>query len=341
MSDRDSSLSVSSETNVAVSSPSGLIHALLLDGKGGARALTWPEVVSWQQHQGALWLHFDYTDEQARAWIENESGLNHISVEGLLCDETRPHILSRGDNLLCVLRGVNLNPGSNPEDMVSLRLWTDGKRLISTRKRALLSTQDLVDSLAENDGPKDIQSLLVTWIERLVWRMSDTVDGFEDDLLALEESLFDNQPKDVRQGLMLLRKQTLGIRRYLAPQREAINRLISVPLSWMDELHVLHLRGVADRQIRHIEDIDAVRERAAMAQEELVNTISEQANSRTYVLTIVAAIFLPLGFFTGLLGINVGGVPGVENDAAFWIVSGACLAVTLGLAGLFYWRRWL
>ena len=44
-------------------------------------------------------------------------------------------------------------------------------------------------------------------------------------------------------------------------------------------------------------------------------------NTRMYVLSVVAAIFLPLGFLTGLLGINVGGIPGTENPWAFLIFS--------------------
>ncbi len=78
----------------------------------------------------------------------------------------------------------------------------------------------------------------------------------------------------------------------------------------MDELNRLRIREVADRQVRYVEDIDEVRERAAMAQEELLSRISEQMNERSYLFTVVATIFLPLNFFTGLIGINVGGTPG-------------------------------
>jgi zinc transporter len=100
------------------------------------------------------------------------------------------------------------------------------------------------------------------------------------------------------------------------------------------------LREVNDRLIRHIEDIDEVRERAAMAQEELLSQMSEQMNQRTYVFTIIATLFLPLGFFTGLMGINVGGMPGVEGDLGFWIV----VAMSVGIAGIlaiyFKKKRW-
>lgn len=320
--------------------PKGLIHALLLNGKGGASKLSWLDVCSWEANQECLWLHFDYKEPESRQWIQKHSGLNDVAVDGLLCDESRPNVFRSGDNLLVVLRGVNLNPGSNPEDMVSLRVWTDGKRLVSTRMRTLLSTGDLLASLDDNSGPKTAVLILIEWIDRIVRRMSDTVDNFEDELLEIEGQLFATEPRDVRNLLLQLRRQSIGIRRYLAPQREALNRLIGEPLSWLDELNRLQLRGIADRQIRHIEDIDEVRERAAIVQEELSNSISEQMNRKAYVLTIVAAIFLPLGFFTGLMGINVGGMPGVESAVAFWVVVAMCVGLTGLLAGLFYWKKW-
>ena len=73
----------------------------------------------------------------------------------------------------------------------------------------------------------------------------------------------------------------------------------------------------ADRVARYVEDLDAARERAAVTQEELDNRLAEQMNSRMYVLSLVAALFLPLGFLTGLLGINVGGIPLADDPMGF------------------------
>ena len=60
-----------------------------------------------------------------------------------------------------------------------------------------------------------------------------------------------------------------------------------------------------------------------------------------YVLSIVAAIFLPLGFLTGLLGINVGGMPGMDDPDAFWAVVALCLFVFVALIVIFRRLRWL
>lgn len=321
--------------------PQGLIHAKLLNGNGGASDLPWGDVANWSPEQGCLWLHFDYEQEEARDWLTHHSGLNDIASSALLTQETRPRAINRGDNLLLALRGINLNPGSTPDDMVSVRLWTDGHRVISSRKRILQSTQDILDDLEAGNGPRAAVELLVAWLDRITWRMSGTVDNFEDQVDALEERVLSGEITGLRLELAQLRKQCITIRRYLAPQREAMNRLASEPLSWIDELNRLRLREINDRLIRHIEDIDAVRERAAMAQEELLSRVSEEMNARSYVFTVVATIFLPLGFFTGLMGINVGGMPGVEADVAFWIVVGICVLVMALLAVFFRFKRWL
>ena len=106
-------------------------------------------------------------------------------------------------------------------------------------------------------------------------------------------------------------------------------------------MHRLKLNSIAAQQVLHIEDIDAVRDRIVMLQEEITNEISEQMNQRSYVLTIVAAIFLPLSFFTGLMGINVGGMPGLDSSIGFWIVSSICLIVSVVMVGIFIWKKWI
>ena len=50
-------------------------------------------------------------------------------------------------------------------------------------------------------------------------------------------------------------------------------------------------------------------------------------NKNMYVLSVISAIFLPLGFLTGLFGINIGGIPGVEDPNAFWVFSGILVVI--------------
>ena len=318
----------------------GLIHAFLLDGTGRGRRLEMDDIESWTSEQGTLWVHLDYTGEAAREWVRNNAGLEELVADALLMEETRPRATAIDDGVLVALRGINMNPGAEPDDMVSVRLWVDGERIISTRKRILLSVSDIAEQLDAGKGPTDTADFLVTLADRIVWRMSETVDQCEDMVADLEEKVLDEGSGSLRFDLATLRRQTITLRRYLAPQRDAFAKLIIEKITWLDEDSRLRLREVSDRLIRHIEDLDAVRERAAVTQEELLSRLSDQMNTRMYVLSVVAAIFLPLGFLTGLLGINVGGIPGTENPWAFLIFLLFIIVIFIGQMLWFRSKKW-
>ncbi len=317
------------------------LHALLLDGQGGARPLTSTEVDTWSPEQGTLWLHLDYTDAGNRRWLEQHSGLPELAVDALLAENTRPRAAVLGDQLLLALRGVNTNPGADPEDMVSIRLCISEQRIISTRKRRLMSISRMLEDLQHGEGPCNSAELIVQLNDRLVERMGTTVENLDDLLSDLELDLLTEPGSEMRHAVRNLRRQSISLRRYYAPQRDAFNQLQSERLSWLTTDTKLALREISDRLLRHIEDLDMLRERAAMAQEELTSHQGEQLNQRMYVLSIISAIFLPLGFLTGLLGINVGGIPGADNDHAFLMFLGALTVLVAGLFWLFRRWRWL
>ena len=297
----------------------GLIHAYLLDGTGGARRLELADIESWMPEQGVLWTHFDYTSEDSRQWIRNSAGLEEVVADALLTEETRPRATAIDDGLLVALRAINMNPAAEPDDMVAIRLWIDNERIVSTRERTLFSARDIAEQLDAGKGPADAADFLIALADRIVWHINDTVDQCEDLVAELEGQVLEAGSSSLRFDLANLRRQTITLRRYLAPQRDAFAKLISEKIAWLDDDSRMRIREVGDRLIRNIEDLDAVRDRAAVTQEELLSRLSDQMNTRMYVLSVVAAIFLPLGFLTGLLGINVGGIPGSENPWAFLI----------------------
>ena len=319
----------------------GLIYAYLLDGQGGAEKLSLENVQKREDEQNPIWLHFDYTSPEAIDWISNKSGLDEISASALLTEESRPRTTLVGGGLLVALRGVNLSPGADPEDMVAIRVWLDDKRIISTRRRKLLSESDIARSFEEKQGPNNTGEFIADLSDRLISRMQDTIDDIEDRVAQMEEEVITSESHALRTKLSEIRREAIMLRRYLAPQREAMMKLHSENVPWLSDNHRMHLRETTDRLMRYTEDLDSVRDRAAVTQEELLNRLSEQMNMRMYVLSIVAAIFLPLGFLTGLLGINVGGIPGSENKFAFWIFILMLSIVVAFLIVIFKKKKWL
>ncbi|MGC9452190.1 MAG: zinc transporter ZntB [Oceanipulchritudo sp.] len=312
-----------------------LLGALLLDGKGGGHPLKWKGIHSWKKEDGALWIHLDRKAPDARKWLRKGSGLDPLICEALLAEETRPRAEGIGDGMLVILRGVNLNPGEAPDDMISVRIWIERNRIITLRGPKLLALADVRKRLDAGTGPDTAAGVLVSITEMLTDRMGPVMENLNDIVDAIEEKVLANPDAALRRELSEMRRQAISLRRHIAPQREAILRLQSVPGEFFAPEHLMRLRESGDRTTRYVEDLDALRERASVVVEEITARASEQINRTMYALSLVAGIFLPLGFVTGLLGINVGGMPGVDNAGAFSIVCLILAAMALGLLLVF------
>lgn len=323
-----------------MSKEDGLIQAILLDGKGGGKSLDWSGIRSWTPDQGAIWVHLDFTVDRVQEWLERESGLDPLIAEALTADETRPRCTTIADGLLISMRGVNNNPGADPEDMVSIRLFCTSERVVSTRRRRLLTIRDIVEALEQGEGPRTTGNLITMLADRLVDRMSEVIAELDERIDEMEERMIEGAGQEMRGGLLELRREIIILRRYLAPQREALNRLSAEKASFLSEYDQLQGREVSDKITRYVEDLDSARDRAGVAYEELSSRQAEQMNARMYVLSLIAGLFLPLGFLTGLLGINVGGIPLAENPWGFLEVVVFLLVLVVAQVIIFRHKRW-
>ena len=171
--------------------------------------------------------------------------------------------------------------------------------------------------------------------------MGTVISDVDDTVDELENEVLTEQSYELRQKIATVRRTAISMRRYLAPQRDVMARLHNEKVKWLSDMDRMRLREIADITTRYVEDLDAVRDRATVIQEELNNRLSEQMNKTMYVLSIVTGIFLPLGLLTGLLGINVGGIPGTENPWAFAVFCLILVGVAGGQIWLFKRKRWM
>ncbi|RXJ78189.1 zinc transporter ZntB [Arcobacter sp. F155] len=319
----------------------GLSHAVLLDKNGGAKSLSYDEIQNYTKSMGLLWVHFDYSSKEAIDWITNRSGIDEVAVDALLTSETRPRTTILDNSILLALRGVNLNANSDPEDMISIRLYISKDLIVSTKKRDLLSVKDILNSFEKNRGPQNSSEFLIELTDRLTSRMEGTIDSLHDRASEIEEMIIESSNLFVRTEISKIRREAISLRRYLSPQKEAMHRLYSDKVSWLSEHDKVQLREITDQLIRYVEELDSINDKVTLIQEEILSKISEQMNQRMYVLSIISAIFLPLGFLTGLFGINVGGLPGTENKDAFMFFTIALSAMGVGLFYLLKRSKWI
>ena len=320
----------------------GLLHALILDEQGGARPIeNSKQLRQWQPTDGKLWVHMDYSQKEAVDWLKNCGLLNDYELESLTADETRPRITPTTNGHMLFLRGINLNPAQSPEDMVSIRLFINKDVVITTRKRRLLSVQDILTSLNNNGGPSSISELVCTLAQKLTSRMQTVIDELDESLDEFEEEIDEPSKKFDNQGLSQLRRQTIALKRYLKPQKEALSNMVNHHYPWLFDDDKAKLNETTNLLIRYLEELDSSIERAQVIQQTITNQVSEQLNQRMYVMSVVAALFLPLGFLTGLLGVNVGGIPGTDSPYAFTAFVVFLVVLTGGIGIYFKNKKWL
>ena len=301
----------------------GLRFACVLDGRGGCRDLGWSDVEAWQPGAGVLWIHVERDDPRAQAWMRERSGIDPLIVESLLAEESRPRVETVEDGLLVVLRGVNRRQGEDPIDLVPLHVWGDADRVISLRDKDhyLMALRDIRETLTEGHGVLTAGQLFALIADKVVKYVEPLIEELEDQVDALDEGRLTKQHAgDTRTKLNRIRRSAVSLRRYLAPQREALFRLQAASTSWFSERDRIQIREVTDKVLRHVESLDSIRDRTTLLQEELTAEMSERIASNSHRLTAIAALLLPPSLLAGMLGANIGGIPGTDDPWAFVVL---------------------
>ena len=288
------------------------------------------------------WVHLSADHDETEAWIAKHMPyLDETVPEALTAPSTRSRASRIGKGILAVLRGLNFNDGKDPEDMVAIRIWAEQERIVTLSRQRVRALEDIAEAIAAGQGPDSAGEFLALLAERLNARMEPLISDLDVETDALETLVVGNPDQDLRHRIVAMRLQVIELRRHAAPQREALLRLEGDDIPFTDENDRRHMREAREKLTRLVENLDEMRESLAVLREELSGQLSDRLNRHMYILSILSAIFLPLGFLTGLLGINVGGMPGADNPMAFWYVSGGLFAVVVVQILILRRARWL
>ncbi|MCA9320480.1 MAG: zinc transporter ZntB, partial [Planctomycetes bacterium] len=260
-----------------------VIQAFLLDGEGGGSQVDWDAVRQWNGDSAPLWAHFNASNDDLQTWLREESGLDEAACDVLLAEETRPRSVQLSGGLCVILRGINLNPGAEPEDMVSLRLWVDSKRMFSLSRRRLLAIDELARALKTQTGPTDSAGLLNGLTELLLENMAPALEELSESVDLLEDRSLTEAPSALQGELAELRHQVISMRRHLAPQREAMSRLIHNTSSFFDDQDRADEQFLVDQITRYVEELDELRDRTGVIHDLLSGRQAEAMNRQTLV----------------------------------------------------------
>ncbi len=230
-------------------------------------------------------------------------------------------LVAVADGLLMTLRGLEQPPGGLPAELPSIQVWLGRNRVVTSASPVPAAIREIYSDLMAGAGPKGPADFL----GRLALLLLTRILTREVDHLGRE--------------LNTIRLNLLRLHRHLSPQRTLLHELLLEygrhRLGPEETLSTLREASgwVDDR----LERLKGQREHCGALQEALADLQSQRMNNALYLLSLYTALFLPMGVLTGLLGINLAGIPGEKSPWGFWIV--CLLLVLFGAAGYWVFRK--
>jgi zinc transporter len=310
----------------------------ILVGDGPCRRIS-PEEAQHYRGPGFVWSHVETADELELP-PATRADVPEVAANALIAAETRPRCDRIGEGAIVNLRGPSEPDVQISDRLVSIRMWARAGRVDSVTRRPLSATTAVMARM-EKGEILDPGDLVAAYAREISATLDPRVAQLGDELDDHESGLQEANKFRLRYAITRIRSEAIAFRRFVAPDRDALTMLASYDFDWLAEDDRLHIREAADRFARMAEELEAVRERAALLHEQLTDLRAEEIDQRALLISVVAFIFLPLTFITGLLGMNVDGIPDAHDPFAFWWVVVICVLLGLGVLAWFVRRQWL
>ncbi len=187
---------------------------------------------------------------------------------------------------------------------------------------------------------RDMPYLLYVLLDSLVDSYFPVIDALDDVIDELENVTVTQTSNAVQARLFRIKREVALMRRVISPQVEICNALITRTGEMIPEPMEPYFATVHDHMIRAFDVLDSYRDLLSGLLDVYLTTVSNRLNAIMKQLTIIATIFLPISFVTGVFGQNFGAPPQVAHDNGyfFWYAL-LFMALVSGVQLWYFWRR--
>lgn len=320
-----------------------LIHAFYLQEQDRSDQISWKDVLDQKLSQKNYWLHFDGNDDSVQQWLKHNSAIDPHITEIMLSKKARARFLMGDNGFLVVLKAINQNPQGSPEDMVSIRIYVEKDRIITICRKNILLLAILTKKLIQDHTSISSFEMLIQIANELFSNLEDVIESLDDQFDKMDEILnrSDELNANLVPSLSEIRSQTIVIKSYITPQKEVFHSLINISVDWFEKKTKNLFLNFSEKISLYLESLELIKERAVVLLDEIRIRNAEKTNRNSYIFSAVAILFLPLGFLTGLFGINLAGIPGAEHPWAFSVFCLATLFISINFYLFLKKIKWL
>lgn len=305
-----------------------------------------PEIL--HDPQALIWLDIEGDCSPSERMLNEVFKLQHITIKTMCEVHERAKFAESDDYFYLVVHGLIFDATTEEAETPKLDIVFAENFIITAHQESLPWVDDLLEEARENDPEEHIMSrgvtfLLYTILDALTDSYFPLLDKIDDLVDELEDVTLTDTSNEVQVRIFRIKRALAHMRRTLSPQVEVANALVVRTGKLIPAEAEPYFADIHDHLIRAFEILDSYRDLMSGMLDVYLTTVSNRLNEVMKQLTIIATIFMPITFITGVFGMNFGHLPQVEYDSGFlfWITLLGMGIITLMQIWYFRRRKWL
>jgi len=277
--------------------------------------------------QGESWIDIEVADDEGQRWLAGQSGLDDEIIGRLLEPAPATYWRRFGQGVHFHVRAAVPGEDVSTIAIADFGLWLEPGRIITVRRGKVPALDRAAEACSAGEGPSSSWALIAFVLSEALSRLERNLHDLTVTIDQLEDEVLSGEGEPPIQRVAELQKRLIYARRFRVPLANMVSFSSSQSGPDIDGALRNELEEIANVIAQHQELLSVSIDRASALQGQIRDQLADSMNSATYRFTWVATVFLPLSFLTGLLGINVAGIPGDHDPLAFWLVCGVLCAI--------------
>jgi magnesium transporter len=314
--------------------------------EGGSTTLVDSIDPAWLQpeSQVLVWADLDHPAPEEARILRDTFQFHELAIEDALAEIHHPKIESYGDYLYLILHGIDFQARQHEFRTQDVDFFLGERYLVTVHPGVSRSIGKVGEVCLRNARVlgEGTVALMHRIIDTLVDNYRPEVEKLQDRIDQLEKEVFERPRPQLARRILDIKRDVSSLRRVVQPQRDVVGRLARREFPIITEQLSYRFRDVYDHLVQLTDESLFFGDRITSLLDAHLSMVSNQLNSVMKILTVIATIFMPLTFMTGLYGMNVE-LPhfGLGETAIFWVLLFLMTSVSLGMLVFFRMRRWI
>lgn len=291
-----------------------------------------------------MWVDLDRPTPEETRILFDVFHFHELAVEDAVAEIHHPKVESYGDYLYVILHGIDFSAREHCFRTQDVDFFLSASYLVTVHSGISRSISKVSETCTRNarilaEGPAGLMHRI---IDTMVDNYRPEVDKLQDRLDRLEKEVFERSTPQLARRILDFKRDVASLRRVVNPQRDVVGRLARREFPLISEALSYRFRDVHDHLVRLSDEAMFFQDRITSLLDAHLSTVSNQLNGIMKILTVIATIFMPLTFMTGLYGMNVE-LPhfGLGADVFFWVLLALMLMISAGMLLWFRRKRWI